>query len=143
MKNLNINDFEWQGYSPCHPWFYVLGGEIRTPKQIIKHVQFMEYKGYLADHIQAVAKRSEPFRSKELKKIKEKVIKDYRQDLSRYRSLANKLRTYRKTSAEIAVSNLSCEDIHMNISLKYNHLINDFAHLLLLENSISYQMTLF
>jgi len=37
----------------------------------------------------------------------------------------------------------ACTDIHTGISLKHNHLYNDFAHLLTLDNLLSKQPDLF
>ncbi len=129
-------------YGAGHCWYYKLGGEILKPKAIIKSVRDRNYKGYMASDIQAAEKKPEPQRSQALRAIKDKVIKDYRRDLSRYRELACELRRYRQENG--LVDHGSCAlDLHTSISLKHNHLFNDFGHLAYLDKLLSYQPDLF
>ena len=44
------------GYNFGHPWYYVLGGEILSPKQIRADVSAGNYQGYMAEEINAVDK---------------------------------------------------------------------------------------
>ena len=53
-----------------------------------------------------------------------------------------KLRHYRRT-AEPLHEEPRCADVHVNMSLKVSHLINDFAHLLLLDELLAEQPDLF
>lgn len=136
------DQFTWNGYISGHPWYYVLGGTILTPKQIMSKVQMKEYKGYMWDAMQAADNKPEPQRSEALREIWEKVLKDYRSDLSTYRKYVHKLRRYRRENFQ-TIDRLVCEDIHVSISLKHNHLYNDFAHLIRLHDLLSYQPDLF
>ncbi len=131
-----------KAYGAGHCWYYKLGGEILKPKAIIESVKVRNYEGYMASDIQAAEKKPEPQRSEALRVLKDKVIKDYRRDLSRYRELACELRRYRQENG--LIDHESCAlDLHTSISLKHNHLFNDFGHLLCLDKHLSYQADLF
>lgn len=143
MKTEKSN-LECNGYQPGHPWYFFLGGRIPTPKQIIADVKASKYKGYREDEFLTADRKEEPHRSAALRRIRDEEIQGYRKDLSRYRKLACELRKYRLTQ-ELSKSEdvISCDDIHVNINLKYNHLFNRFAHLLYLDELLSRQPDLF
>lgn len=134
-------EFTWQGYRPSHPWYYVLGGITLMPSDIIACVKASGYKGYLEEDREKADRKPEPQRSESLRTIKEKALADLWRDLSRYRELVCMLRKYRK-GRDYDTPQV-CADLHVNISLKYNHLYNDFAHLLALNNLLERQPDLF
>ena len=129
-------------YSSGHPWYYKLGGTILKPGQIIERVKAAGYQGYMADDLQAADNKTEPQRSEALRKIKQKVISDYRSDMSCYRELACQLRAIRQQEGQIS-EGAGCSDLHTSISLKHNHLYNDFAHLIRIDELLSRQPDLF
>jgi len=129
-------------YSSGHPWYYILGGKILSPRCILQDAVAYDYKGYARDDIAAIDKKSEPARSEELRKLKAKFYADYKQDLSRYRQLAFQLHQERKAGLD-ASENHVCRDIHTNISLKHNHLFNNLAHLHYIDDLLSFQGDLF
>lgn len=100
------------------------------------------YQGYMSDDIKAADKKPEPQRSEALRAIKDKVIHSYRSDLSCYRELACELRRYQQ-ELTLTIDSPVCENVHKNISIEHNHLYNDFAHLVLLDELLSHQPDLF
>ncbi|MEZ5938376.1 MAG: hypothetical protein R3C52_09155 [Hyphomonadaceae bacterium] len=129
-------------YSSGHPWYYVLGGAVLFPRQIVNDVHNRGYRGYAASDIVAADALSEPKRSRMLRDYREKFRDDLKRDLSRYRQCANALRSWREHHA-LNHNDPECADVHTNISLKHNHLYNDFAHLIWLEELLSRQRDLF
>lgn len=78
-------------YSAGHPWYYLLGGGVPTPKQIRAYAcaraDKKGYRGYLADKIDAAHPKQEPQRSEALRQIKARVISELCNDISRYREV--------------------------------------------------------
>jgi len=130
------------GYNFGHPWYYVLGGEILSPKQIRAEVSAGSYQGYMAEEINAVDNKPEPHRSEALRAFKAKFANDLAEDISRYRQIACAIRQDR-TENPIFIEPDSCADVHTDISLKYAHIYNDFAHLNYIEDLLAQQGDLF
>jgi hypothetical protein len=128
-------------YNPGHPWYYVLGGPVLLPSEICLAVKQSGYTGYRTD-IEETDKKGEPYRSAELRCIRDDVLMSFWQDISRYRKVVRSLHYYRKT-AEPLQEQPKCADIYVSVSLKHNHLYNDFAHLLRLDELLSRQLDLF
>ena len=129
-------------YEPHHPWYYKLGGKSLYPKQIIKEVKSSGYRGYMQDDISKIDNKCEPQRSEHLKKVRAKVVEDLKNNLSIYRKCIRDLRKER----EQGIANQDryfCSDINMSMSLKHNHLYNNFAHLIYLDELIIHQLDLF
>lgn len=120
-------------YNAGHPWFYKLGGKALTPKQILKNVISSGYQGYMQDDIQKINKKAEPMRSAAIHKLKIKIKQELHKDLSQYRKYARELAHFRK-HPELLQTQPICDDIHMSMSLKHNHIYNDFGHLVYLES---------
>lgn len=116
------------GYSASHPWYYVLGGAIPRLTHIREYAIERGYPGYLSNEIQKADKKAEPNRSAAIEKLRKSVIDEMRRDISRYRQAARDLRVLRdrQTTQNIEPT---CDGVHIAISLKFNHLINGFAHL--------------
>jgi len=140
MKNQNTE--RATGYNPGHPWYYLRGGCVQTPRQIIETVKERQYKGYKSDDIQKANSKPEPQRSEALRKIRNEVYEDFRSDLSIYRETVCDLRKYRKEH-RLVTEKLGFDQVHGDVALKYNHLFNDLAHLLRLDELLSYQLDLF
>lgn len=119
-------------YCAGHPWFYVRGNKVLTPKQIKHDVQQSEYRGYLKDEILAIDKQAEPRRTEKFQKLRQDTLQELKADLSRYRKCALELHRFRKTQ-DYTYNPVSCDDIHTSIGLKHNHIYNRFAHLILLD----------
>jgi hypothetical protein len=139
MASLSQTRFQ---YSTGHPWYYLLGGRILTLKQIREATRYSQYHGYMRDDIAALDKLSEPRRSAKLRSLRVKVIADLRRDISGYRKRALELHRYR-VCHPVPSQPISAADIHTNISLKHNHLVNDFAHLIYLDDLLGKQGDLF
>lgn len=128
------------GYSPEHPWYYLLGGPILRPKQILNMVKDSGDKGYI--EIDKLDRKSEPQRSESLRSLRLKVVSELRNDLSKYRHFAFELKHYRITHP-LQDKYISCDDIHTNICFKHNHIYNDFAHLIQIDKLLAKQLDLF
>ena len=128
--NKPVNGFERMtcgGYHAGHPWYYLLGGVVPTPKQIRNEVVGSGYRGYMAEDIDIAAKRAEPKRSEALRnKIRAKVLDGLRSDISRYRQVAFKLHEHPRISATCGKEVISCDNIHTAMSLKHAHIYNGF-----------------
>lgn len=130
------------GYHAGHPWYYLLGGNIPTPKQIQAEAIISNYRGHAADTLRKIDERSEPKRSVNLRKWRHEFIEDLKSDLSHYRKVVRELNDYRETQ-DLDIVPSSCDDIHTAISLKYTHLYNDFAHLHFIDELLMGQLDLF
>jgi len=130
-----------QSYSPGHPWYYKLGGGVHKPKQILAAVTNDSYQGYMADDIKQADGKHEPQRTSALRNLREAVIIRLHADLERYREVVCDLRRYRITNKQEVQP--ICSDVHTSMSLKYNHLYNDFAHLVYIDDLLSQQPDLF
>lgn len=129
-------------YNAGHPWFYKLDGKVLTPKQILKNVVSSGYQGYMRDDIQKICNKAEPMRSAAIGKLKAIVKAELHKDMSQYRKYARELAHFR-VHPELFETQPICSDVCMSLSLKHNHIYNDFAHLVYLENIKSKQMDLF
>lgn len=47
-------------YRPRHPWYYIRGEGVLTPRQMMKNVKKVGYKGYPIDHIENADMKDEP-----------------------------------------------------------------------------------
>ena len=65
-----------------------------------------------------------------------------RGDVARYRELARQLTKFRDAGREEDDQDV-CADVHVNISLKHNHIVNAFAHLIALDDLLTKQGDLF
>lgn len=133
----------YAGYKPGHPWYYKLGGDVHSPRQILFVVKVRGYQGYRDDDIKQAGNKPEPARSSALRAIRQSVLKDLRSDLACYRRFACQLREHRKMDKLEQENEPFCSDIHTSMSLKYNHLYNDFAHLVYIDDLLSHQPDLF
>ncbi len=129
-------------YSTHHPWYYLLGGEILYPKTIYCMAKTSGYNGYLENEIRNADNRQEPRRSESLRQLRKTIVQELKKNLNRYRILARELNQFRKSDTKIDI-HTSCKQVHTNISLKHNHLYNDFAHLFLIDQFLSQQPDLF
>lgn len=134
-------EFTHGGYGSGHPWYYNLGGKVLSPKQIKESVKQSGYQGYMRSDIAAADNRAEPQRSQTLREMRRKAMLDLASDLNGYRARARELAAFRSEHPEPCEP--SSADIHTNISLKHNHLFNDFAHLIWLDDLLSKQGDLF
>lgn len=130
------------GYNPGHPWYFLLGGRILFPSEIKASVIARGYRSYMQDEIAKIANRPEPRRSRELEKLRVDFVRDLRRDISRYRGLACQLRRMREEHPLTEIP-IACDDIHTAMSLKHNHIFNDFAHLIEIDRHSMQQGDLF
>jgi len=65
-----------------------------------------------------------------------------RRDLSIYREVVRELRKEREQNPPQEPFQC-CNDVHTAMSLKFSHIINDFAHLVYLDDLLSRQADLF
>lgn len=136
------NPHTHHGYSAGHPWYYLLGGKAPSPKQIREATRQSGYEGYARSDIHVADKKPEPQRSASLRQFREKFEADLKQDLRCYRQMALTLHRYRQQHVTPQTPVCS-DDIHMAMSLKHNHLVNGFAHLILIDNLLNQQGDLF
>ncbi|MEM7069357.1 MAG: hypothetical protein AAF478_10785 [Pseudomonadota bacterium] len=69
-------------------------------------------------------------------------MRELNSDLSDYRVVARKLNQHRKTQGW-ETPPTCCDDVHTDMSLKYAHLYNGFAHLHFLDELLNKQKDLF
>lgn len=125
-------------YSYGHPWYYVLGGDPLMPKCIRREVRASGYQGYNREEIVIAASRCEPRRSQSLRALRETALIRLRFDLSGYRRAVRELREHRAQTMAT-----KCCDAHVSVGLKLNHLYNEFAHLIWIDELLSEQRDLF
>jgi hypothetical protein len=130
------------GYHPGHPWYYHLGGRPLTLKQIRENVLWSGYRGYKAGDIAAIGRKAEPQRSAELRRLRARFLAELKDDISRYRDVARNLRRYREGGSEDCTA-VCCNNVHVAVSLKHNHIYNDFGHMILLDELLNRQGDLF
>lgn len=130
------------GYDPGHPWYYLRGGEILSFKAIRQSVVESGYQGYMIERIRDADAKPEPKRSELLRTIRSEVVDSFRSDARRYRACASALRMHRSKGLDTQQP-LACKDVHQNIALKRNHLFNDFATLIALDDLLARQRDLF
>ena len=104
------------GYNAGHPWYYLLGGKVLTPKEIRAHVITGNYRGYRADDIRALANKCERKRSEGLRKIRQEVMRELKADIARYRQCVFQLHEYRRATDGLPVPNV-CADVHTAVLL--------------------------
>ena len=131
-----------QGYNSGHPWYYLLGGKRLTLKEIRQDVRASGYRGYLERDIDAADRLPEPKRSDALRAIRKRVTKSIAQDIARYREVARKLASHRAEGLDVEPFR-GAADIHTAISLKHNHIYNEFAHLHVIDHLLNRQPDLF
>ncbi|NKX63283.1 hypothetical protein HEP89_04165 [Labrenzia sp. 5N] len=134
-------ELECGGYSAGHPWYYLLGGTVPTLKQIRAYAQKFEKRGYRVEEIDTAHRLPEPKRTAALSKIRADIMEGLRGDISGFRRAARNLTEYRKKHQPEASPRI-CDGVHVAISLKFSHLLNDFIHLQKLD-SIPSQLDLF
>lgn len=125
-------------YDPGHPWYYLLGGKPLTLKQIREHVGRRGYRGYNRDEIATASGRCEPRRSQELRTLRSVALGRLKEDISGYRRAVFLLHEFRA-----APDTDECAEVHVSVSLKHNHLFNEFAHLLWIDELLTHQLDLF
>lgn len=81
-------------------------------------------------------------RSAGIRKLTLEITTILKADISQYREYARKLSKTRK-HPELLNQQPFYDDVHMSVSLKHNHIYNDFAHLIYLEALKSKQLNLF
>lgn len=130
------------GYPAGHPWYYALGGAALMPRQILEDTRARGYRGYAREQIEADARLAEPRRSETLRAWRTKFRADLWSNISRYRAL---VRDYRSAGAAPCepCSRPDCRDLDTALSLKHNHLVNDFGHLILVDELLTVQRDLF
>ncbi len=132
----------YSDYSIGHPWYYFLGGKPLMPSEIAKSIKAEGFRGYRADEFDKIDKMKEPDRSIKLRKIKKGVLEDFWNLISCYRKRVRELREYNRMTVRDP-NQRACDDVHVNLSLRYCHLCHSFAHLSQLDDLLSQQLDLF
>lgn len=142
QRKWSTENYKHQGYCPGHPWFYFLGGRPRRPKEILEATRQSGYEGYAREDIKSADAMAEPKRSERLRAQRSKFVADLKADISRYRECVRELRQM-DWNVPDGKTVVSCGDIHTSLSLKHNHLVNDFGHLIWLDALLEKQRDLF
>lgn len=135
----------YQDYTPSHPWYYYLGGERLSLKQIraIARAEADRYPLKLMAKTTIDANNlTEPKRSEELRKLKAQIIQDLHKDISIYRTVVRKL-NYQRKYDPTKEPFTTCDDVHTSMSLKYAHLYHDFSKLDFVNKMLTQQADLF
>jgi hypothetical protein len=128
-------------YSSGHPWYYVLGGKPLFPSQIKARINLETYPDLMVEDILKASKMAEPKRSERLRAIRLKTRASLSTDLNRYLECVRDLKNLRVSTPLDA--DPKCEDIHQSMSLKHNHIYNDYAQLMICESHLAKQADLF
>jgi hypothetical protein len=134
--------YEHKGYCPGHPWYYFLGGRPRRPREILEDTRQSGYQGYAREDIKTADAMAEPKRSKVLRALQSKFRDDLKRDLSRYRQCVRDLRAYRIKHG-VRSEGTVCDGVHVALSLKHSHMVNNFGHLIYLDELLTRQRDLF
>jgi hypothetical protein len=142
QKKWTEENYKYRGYCPGHPWYYFLGGRPRRPREILEATRQSGCQGYAREDIKAADAMAEPRRSEVLRALRDKFRADLARDISRYRECVRQLRN---TVWDIPDGSrvVSSGEIHTALSLKHNHMVNDFAHLISLDELLTKQRDLF
>ncbi len=134
--------YEHEGYDPGHPWYYFLGGRPKRLREILEATRACGYQGYARQDIAAADAMAEPKRSETLRAMRAKFEAGLRRDISRYRECVRELR---RTDWQLPQSGAATAslDIHTALSLKHNHIANNFGHLIYLDELLTQQRDLF
>ncbi len=122
------------------------GGTVHKSKAILNATRDNKFQGYNRENINKADDSAEPQRSASLRLLRQEALRNLRSNLAIYRKYACELREYRllDDAGKKAHDEKSfCSDIHTNMSLKYCHLYNDFPHLYLMDDLLSFQADLF
>ena len=125
-------DYRHEGYSPGHPWYYFLGGMPLMPRQILEATRSCGYQGYAREGIAATDAMEEPKRSQKPRALRKRFEADLWRDISRYRECVKEF----NKGDWLALDRdkvMACNDIHTALSLKHNHMVNNFAHLIKID----------
>ena len=134
--------YEHEGYNPGHPWYYFLGGRPKRPKEILEATRACGYQGYAREDIADADAMAEPKRSEALRALRSKFEADLSKDISRYRECVRELRQTEWQQPDRSHV-VACDDVHTALSLKHNHIANNFGHLIYLDELLSRQLDLF
>lgn len=142
QEKWTTENYKHRGYCPGHPWFYFLGGQPRRPREILEATRQSGYQGYAREDIKAADAMAEPKRSEKLRALRQKFRADLVRDISRYRECVRELH---ETVWDIPDGStvVSSGEIHTALSLIHNHMVNNFAHLILLDELLTQQADLF
>lgn len=136
-----MSELKHKGYNAGHPWYYFLGGAVPTSKEIRADAHASGYKGYLADDIQAIGRKSEPQRTQAINAMRERILDALKRDISVFRRCVRELRQHRRNHPE--PDGRACAEIHTSMSLKHSHIYNGFANLKTLDDLPDQQLDLF
>lgn len=142
QKFTTLEAYEHEGYCPGHPWYYFLGGRVRRPREILEDTRASGYQGYARDDILAADALAEPKRSATLRALQIKFRADLKQDLSKYRAYVRDLRLHRLKHGNRPEDSV-CDGVHVAMSLKHSHMVNNFGHLIYLDQLLTRQRDLF
>ncbi|WP_339635772.1 hypothetical protein [uncultured Sneathiella sp.] len=132
----------YHDYNCGHPWYYLLGGAVQSPKAILAEAERRDFKGYREEEIRAADRKSEPQRSEALRELKEQALHDIRSDLVSYRKAARQLSVLRR-EVEENDNPSKCLSVHTSLSLKYCHLLHHLSHRVWIDELLAYQNDLF
>ena len=96
-------------------------------------VQLAGGGGYRETEIAALHQRPEPQRTRSLDALRTEVRQTLCRDLAVYRRYVCQLNRERREQPEPPEPLSRCSEVHTALSLKYAHLFNGFAHLMMLE----------
>lgn len=129
----------YNNYGNGHPWYYLLGGPVLSPRTILDEAKASDYRGYNRDEIATADSKCEPQRSEELRRLQAEHLANLNSDISRYRECVRELRAFKSEEHPP----YECQEVHVNMGLKLSHIFNEFAHLIWLEELLPKQGDLF
>ncbi|MGF1448152.1 MAG: hypothetical protein ACFB20_01900 [Opitutales bacterium] len=128
-------------YKPSHPWYYLQGGKVLTPKEIRDRAKASGCMGWREEELEKLDAQPEPQRSQGLRKLRAIALKELKENLDGYRWAVLRLHRYRREEPD--EERFVCDDVHVSVFLKYNHVFGDFAQLLAIDDMLAQQPDLF
>lgn len=133
-----------RGYSSEHCWYYYLGGRILRLSEIRAEAIASGYRGYCEAEIDRIDRLPAEKRSRAIRDMRKRFEKTALEDAKRYRQVAARVRYRRHWLGPYPDEHRDmCNEPCMGLSLKHNHLFNDFAILHALDKLGEIQMELF
>lgn len=134
-------DHTHAGYNSGHPCYYKFGGRVLLPSEIKSSVDLESYPDLMIEDVLTASAMAEPIRSERLRGLRQRAREDLSRDLAIYLDRARELNKRRLDLDPPEQPICSC--VYVAMSLKHNHLYNDYARLMICERHLSKQGDLF
>lgn len=130
-----------ESYNSAHPCYYKFGGLVLFPSEIKSSVDLESYPDLMVEEILAASSMAEPKRSERLRGLRQAMRQELSRNLAIYLDRVRALKARRLDPDPPAQHVSSC--VYVAMSLKHNHIYNDYARLMICEQHLSKQRDFF